>query len=140
MYRTGLLVGTIAGMALGIVLWAAEAATGIKVYTLLMNVDFIPWIGQIDWPVYMEWFFHMIISWGIGVIYVFLLHYSVSDAPIHQWSLALTLATLAGLTYFPLTALAIKETPAIDDIAAIAIWSAGHGLYAVVMKLIYRMS
>ncbi|GGC74407.1 hypothetical protein GCM10007216_01260 [Thalassobacillus devorans] len=140
MYRNGLWVGTTAGLAIGIFLWIVEKATGIKVYTLLMNVDFIPWIGKIAWPFYVEWLFHLIISWGIGMIFVYLLRNSMIDSHSHQWSLALTLATLAGLTYFPLTALAIKETPAIDSISAIFFWSAGHGLYAVVMKLTYRDS
>lgn len=85
MIRWGLFIGTTSGIVLGLYMWFIEKITGDKVYTLLMNVDFIPWFGSIDWPVLMEWFFHMIISWVIGLVYAWLFMYRLKPAPRNQW-------------------------------------------------------
>ncbi|MBA2174512.1 hypothetical protein H0266_06275 [Halobacillus locisalis] len=137
MIRWGLWIGTLSGIVLGLYMWFVEMATGKKIYTLLMNVDFIPVIGGIDWPVYMEWLFHMIISWIIGVLYVYVLKNWISDTRRNQWRLAIFLTAGASTTYVPLTLLAIKETPALTDGVAIIYWLVGHVLYAITLKKSY---
>ncbi|MFD1017829.1 hypothetical protein [Thalassobacillus hwangdonensis] len=138
MLKKGIWIGTVSGFALGIFLWLMEEVTGQRVYTLLMNVDFIPVIGDIEWPFFMEWLFHLIISWGIGIVYVYLLKSKMRDDQGHRWSLALTLSTLAALTYFPLTELAIKPTPDLDNLIAITYWTIGHIIYSIVLKISYK--
>ncbi|MCA1022524.1 hypothetical protein [Halobacillus litoralis] len=134
MIRWGLFIGTTSGIVLGLYMWFIEKITGDKVYTLLMNVDFIPWFGSIDWPVLMEWFFHMIISWIIGLVYAWLFMYRLKPTPRNQWMTAALLTAPAAFTYVPLTLLALKETPAVTDGSAIIFWLIGHVLYAVTLK------
>ncbi|MCP3026703.1 hypothetical protein [Halobacillus sp. A5] len=135
--RWGIYAGTTSGLALGMYMWFVELITGVRVYTLLMNVDFIPIVGSIHWPVFMEWLFHMVISWGIGILYCFLFMRRMKAAPNRLWGAAVILSGMAALTYFPLTYLAIKDTPSITDGTAVAYWMAGHLLYAVVLKSSY---
>ncbi|WP_079480651.1 hypothetical protein [Halobacillus salinus] len=137
MIRWGLWIGTISGIVLGLYMWFVEIATGKKVYTLLMNVDFIPVIGDKDWPVIVEWLFHMIISWMIGILYVYLLKHWIKDTRKNQWGLSVLLTAGASTTYIPLTLLAIKETPALTDGVAILYWLVGHALYAITLKRSY---
>ncbi len=137
MIRWGLWIGTLSGIVLGLYMWFVEMATGKKIYTLLMNVDFIPVIGGVDWPVYMEWLFHMIISWIIGVLYVYALKNWISDTIRNQWRLSIFLTAGASTTYVPLTLLAIKETPDLTDGVAITYWLVGHVLYAITLKKSY---
>ncbi|MGV2621794.1 hypothetical protein QRD89_05650 [Halobacillus sp. ACCC02827] len=135
MIRWGLFIGTTSGIVLGLYLWFVEQVTGMRVYTLLMNVDFIPVLGDIDWPVFMEWFFHILISWAIGIIYAYLLMYRLRKTNRNRWLLAVGLTLFAAFTYVPLTILAVKETPGLTDGAAITQWLIGHALYAITLKM-----
>ncbi|MCA1011309.1 hypothetical protein [Halobacillus halophilus] len=140
MIRWGFWIGTTSGLILGFYMWLVELVTGKKVYTLLMNVDFIPVIGSIEWPAAIEWLFHLIISWIIGVLYVYAFRRILKDSRRNRWFLALILSAFAATSYVPLTLLAIKETPALTDGAAILYWLIGHVLYAVVLKISYYRS
>ncbi|WP_390217193.1 hypothetical protein [Halobacillus seohaensis] len=120
---------------MGLYMWIVELTSEKQVYTLLMNVDFIPIIGSIEWPVFIEWMFHMIISWGIGIIFCYIFMKKVTATSKRQWKVAIVLAGFAALTYFPLTLLSVQETPRIADIVAISYWLIGHMLYAIVLKL-----
>lgn len=137
MIRWGVFIGTTSGIVLGLYMWFVEQVTGKKVYTLLMNVDFIPVIGNIDWPVLMEWLFHMVISWIIGILYSYAFMRKLKETNRNRWVLAILLTAIAATTYVPLTILAIKETPALTDGTAILYWLIGHVLYAFTLKKSY---
>ncbi|MBH0228767.1 hypothetical protein [Halobacillus yeomjeoni] len=138
MVRWGLWIGTTSGVVLGMYMWFVELVTGKKVYTLLMNVDFIPVIGGIEWPVIIEWFFHMIISWVIGIIYVLAFTRGfLKETSRNLWLLSIGLTAFAATTYVPLTLLAIKETPAVTDVEAVIYWLVGHALYAITLRKTY---
>ena len=138
--KSALIAGTIAGIALGFILKGIEAVTGKLVYTLLLNIDFIPIIGNINWPEWVEFLFHLIISLIIGVVY------SVGSSRYfaHQrraqaiFAYVLTLPTV--FLYFPLTYLAIKPTPDLLDVTAISYWTFGHLIYAALLFRIYTWS
>ncbi|QAS51640.1 hypothetical protein [Halobacillus litoralis] len=137
MIRWGLFIGTSSGIVLGLYMWYVEMVTGKEVYTLLMNVDFIPIIGGIDWPVPLEWFFHLVISWMIGILYAYVFMRKWKETNRNRWKLAIVLTAIAASTYIPLTIFAIKETPALTDWTAILYWLIGHVLYAITLKKSY---
>ncbi|WP_306010331.1 hypothetical protein [Bacillus sp. MMSF_3328] len=62
MVKTALASGAGAGFFLGLFLKAAETLTGKKVYVLLLNIDFIPVLGDIRWSEASEFFFHLLFS------------------------------------------------------------------------------
>lgn len=125
-----LISGAVSGLALGFFLKAVEYSFGDLVYTLLLNVDFIPVINQVIWPEWMEFLFHLIVSFFIAAGYFLLL--KRWDRPV---LLAFLVTIPAVFLYFPLSVLARKTVPAVDDISAIAWWTAGHLLYAVLLGL-----
>lgn len=52
-------IGLISGILLGLFLKLVENITGILVYTLLLNIDFIPGVGAIKWTEPIEFIFHL---------------------------------------------------------------------------------
>ncbi|MCA0987923.1 hypothetical protein [Guptibacillus algicola] len=135
--KEGLIAGTISGIILGFLLKGIEASTGILVYTLLLNIDFIPIIGNIEWPETIEFIFHLIISLAIGVVYSIGSYRYFHKRKVAQvvFSYLLTLPTV--FLYFPLTYLAEKPTPPLTDIVAIGYWTLGHAVYAAVLFAVY---
>ena len=131
--KAGLFAGAISGIALGFLLKAIEAITGKLVYTLLLNVDFIPIIGQINWPEWIEFVFHLFISLIIGVIYSIGSSRYFSKQRKAQAILAYILTLPTVFLYFPLTYLAIKPTPGLWDFTAITYWTLGHVIYAAIL-------
>lgn len=123
-----LTAGLISGLALGFFLKAVEANGGPLVYTLLLNVDFIPMIGSVKWPEWIEFFFHLIVSFFLAAGFYFLC--SKGKKP---FSAAFLVTTPAIFLYFPLAALAQKPVPSLTDLEAILWWTAGHALYAAVL-------
>lgn len=127
-----LCIGGISGIALSAWMYLWQHITAIKVYTLLLNVDFIPFIRQIDWNEYMLNFFHIIISWAIVLVYFVL----KKKLGISRWLLAIGLGLCTAFVYFPLSLLANQPVPAVNDLSAIIIWFSGHLLYGLlVVKL-----
>ena len=131
MIKKGLWLGCATGAILGIILWIVEAITGEKVYTLLMNIDFIPILGSIDWPWWMEWGFHLMLAVAIAIVYIAWIRFQTEGEKSARWATSLLLSVMAAITYFPLTDLAIKETPPIDDVSAIFYWFLAHFIYSV---------
>ncbi|WP_226037680.1 hypothetical protein [Aquibacillus saliphilus] len=126
--------GTLSALGLGIFLWFMEELTGKKVYTLLLNVDFIPIIGNDSLPLMIEWFFHIVISWGITMIIVLLLHTQPNPTNSFYFAVVFVLTSIACLSYIPLTLVSVKETPNLFDFQAILYWIIGHILYAIILK------
>ncbi|UOQ86534.1 hypothetical protein [Gracilibacillus salinarum] len=119
-----LVIGTIAGMVLGVFLLVVESITGEKVYTLLLNVDFVPFL-QNRTSVLLEWFFHLLIAWMITWVYVTFTN--------RRMSTVLFISCAAALTYFPLTIIAVQSTPAVSNGMAILYWFIGHGLFGITL-------
>jgi len=133
-----LYIGVFSGILLGLLLKLIESISQIRVYTLLLNVDFIPFIGHVEWSEPIEFLFHVIISICIAYVFIFLadiLNLQTSLPKLRLLSLILCLPTL-GL-YFVLSSLAIKEVPAWNDWQAFAYWTIAHLIYAWILPLLY---
>lgn len=130
MFLRGILAGSISGTALGLFLKAIETMTGKKVYVLLLNVDFI---YSKPLPETAEFILHLAVAVFIGILYVFTLYFFTISTKMKKRLAAMALTVPAILLYFPLTSLAVKETPALNDYVAIGWWTAGHILFAAVL-------
>lgn len=131
--KAAFVTGMLAGAGLAAFLWIIESVLGEKVFVLLLNVDFIPYVNRVEWSLIMELIFHLIISWVIAALYTCYLEWK---HPVNRqkWFLSLALSLGAGFTYFPLSLLAIREVPSVDNFSAIVYWFMGHTLYAVLLK------
>lgn len=135
---SSLYMGIGSGILLGLLLKLVESVSQIRVYTLLLNVDFIPIIGQIKWSEPIEFLFHVIVSICIAFVFIYLaeiLHLKKSLFKLWLLSFILCLPTL-GL-YFILSVSAIKAVPAWNDWLAFTYWTIAHLIYAWVLPLLY---
>ena len=129
-----LYIGVFSGILIGLLLKLIESISQIRVYTLLLNVDFIPFIGHVEWSEPIEFLFHVIISICIAYVFIFLadiLNLQTSLPKLWLLSLILCFPTL-GL-YFILSSLAIKEVPAWNNWPAFTYWTITHLIYFLLL-------
>ncbi|MCD7033944.1 hypothetical protein LRR81_06820 [Metabacillus sp. GX 13764] len=127
----GVLSGLTGAVLLGIFLKAAEVLASVKVYTLLLNVDFL---YPFPLPEWVEFIIHLGTGAGIGAMYSLLVHLFS-----RRLFFTAALSAFAGLLYFPLSIAAKKEVPAITDGTAILYWAAGHLLFGAAMFAMYNL-
>lgn len=134
-----LYLGVVSGILLGLLLKLIESITTVRVYTLLLNIDFIPIIGGIAWGETVEFIFHVLVSIVIAFVFVYLvirLRIEKSFSKLLFLSFILCLPTF-GL-YFLLSSLAIKEVPAWNNWLAFTYWSVAHLFYVWVLPVLYK--
>lgn len=136
MMLRGALTGFISGSIMGVAMKGLEAVFSKKIYILLLNVDFIPFIGNRNLPELVEFLFHVLIAVFIGIIFAWLMEKKAnSKTSPYICSLLLTLPTV--FLYFPLTILAKKDTPPVDDLISFSLWTIGHILFAILIPIFY---
>lgn len=132
------LAGTIAGVSLGLLLKLAQQITGYKVYTLLLNIDYIPVFGSFYITEFWEFALHLIVA----VLLAFLL---MEIAIRRQMSagafivLCIGLNTTIAICYYPLTNLS-EKTPPLTSLPAFVIWIGVHVLYGLLLGFMLRKS
>ncbi|MDX8288204.1 MULTISPECIES: hypothetical protein [Metabacillus] len=125
----GAIAGLLSGILLGLFLKFAEQFSGEKVYVLLLNIDFI---YSRPLPELAEFILHLAVAVAIGIVCSWMTRaFRLSEGKV--WAASFLLTLPAALLYFPLTILAVKETPGIFNIEAISWWIAGHILFAAVL-------
>jgi hypothetical protein len=138
MLKRALSLGTVTGVLFGIFFKVIEYFTNIKVYTLLLNIDFIPIVGLIQWPEIIEFLFHLTISWGVAFVFIYFVDKRNLKTKKQMFLIAISLSIPSALLYFPLTILALKPTPAILNVRAIFWWVTGHVFYAALLTFFYK--
>ncbi|MEC0207597.1 hypothetical protein ABEX47_01000 [Paenibacillus ehimensis] len=126
----GVWLGLWSGMALGLFFKLVQASTGSLVYTLLLNVDFLPFARLLRLerlPEWLEFALHLTVSLALGVACVLLNRRG--RRPVRT---GLLLGLLPAPLFVPLTLLS-ERTPRLDDPVALAWWLAGHLLYGVLL-------
>jgi hypothetical protein len=133
--RFGILIGTLAGILFGLLMKAIEVLTGKLIYTLLLTVDFIPIIGSIQWGEFVEFIFHLILSIGITLLYI----YANKQFPIQSFLQYLNRAFLFMLPFLPLyfilSLLAIREVADATDMTAFLYWVLAHIVFAYLLAI-----
>lgn len=131
----GAFTGLLSGTFLGLFLKMAEITTGIKVYTLLLNVDYFPILKNYHFPELIEFGFHLIISVILGVSLLFLIKkYRWNRTQIFIRTLFITFSI--GVLLYPTTALSAR-TPELTSLPAIFIWLLGHLLYGLLLSVLF---
>lgn len=130
-----LMIGIATSFVLGFFLKMIENLTNLKVYTLLLNIDFIPILGEIDFPEWIEFSFHMIIS----IILAFIFNYLILKNK-WNWQGILFYVSLSnmlvGLLIYPIT-LFSERTPPLLSIFPLNFWLIGHLIYGISMSLLF---
>ncbi|WP_201716699.1 hypothetical protein [Rossellomorea arthrocnemi] len=135
----GIVLGLISGTILGLFFKWIQGSTGIRVYVLLLNVDFIPVFASKNLPEWQEFSFHLLISIIIGVVFVYLKE-KLNISSKGGWLLSMLLTFPTVFLYFPLSYLAVQEVPGILNGMAIFLWTAGHLIYALSIPPLYKQT
>lgn len=123
--------GLVSGIALGLFLKWIQFHTNLKVYTLLLNVDYVPILKNIQFPEIIEFGLHLVISIMLALIFnVYINRRSLKKEVIHR--LVLRVSLIVGLLLYPTTLLS-ERTPSITDAYAFLVWMAGHWIYGIIL-------
>ncbi|CAH1215337.1 hypothetical protein PAECIP111893_03928 [Paenibacillus plantiphilus] len=128
----GIIAGLASGIGLGMLLKVLQALTNERVYTLLLNIDFVPFMPT-RLPEIMEFALHLAVSLPLGIVY--LLAAERSGRPV-MTGIAFGLV-IAVLTWIPLTLLS-DRVPSIDDGRALLLWLAAHICYGLLLSIFAR--
>jgi len=119
----GGLAGLIAGVVLGLLLKMLQDVTGARVYTLLLNIDFVPIrISELA-----EFMLHLAVSIPIGIIYFMLLQRFGRHV-----LLGISIGLVSALTWIPLTLIS-ERVPDWHDVGSLSLWLLGHGAYGCML-------
>lgn len=123
--------GIAAGILLGLFLKIIEHITTLKVYTLLLNVDYVPVLKELKLPELIEFALHLVISVLLSILLaIFLKSKNWSRGRSLSW-VSLVCLTV-GLLLYPTTVLS-NRTPELIDLAALLFWLVGHLLYGIAL-------
>ncbi|WP_391118155.1 hypothetical protein [Psychrobacillus sp. L3] len=120
--------GIISGILLTIFFKSVEYLTTYKVYTLLLNVDYIPFLNQYKLTEIVEVILHLIVSVALSMCLYILVHYMKMTSQRKIILIYIFVCFIFGILIFPTTALSTR-TPSITSIPSLTYWLAGHLLY-----------
>lgn len=127
----GAIIGIVAGIVLGFLLKCIQAVTDVKVYTLLLNVDYIPIFKEFHFPEWIEFAFHLIISIFIGIVLLYCVYrFSWDKEAILKNSMIISV--VLAIILYPTTLLS-QQTPAFLSVSAFLYWCLGHMVYGFVL-------
>ena len=129
-YRT-VVIGLLNGIVLGLVMKWVEMLSGIKVYTLLLNVDFLPVIGTVPWGEESLFLFHLLFSLAITYGYVQIVVPLKLFRGWNTYLLAFLTIIPAVILYFPLSAWSLTGAVLPSDMTAFSLWAFLHLFYAL---------
>lgn len=122
-------IGIVTGTIFGLLLKGIQAISGKKVYTLLLNVDYIPWFRDRVFHEFVEFSFHLIIS----IVVVFVLYWLFKKTHMENRIMPYVFANgFIAFMLFTTTALS-DRTPDVLDAQAFGFWLVGHIIYGFLM-------
>lgn len=127
--------GLIAGLVLNYMFKFVELVTEVKIYTLLLNVDYIPIVNRYTFPEVIEIAFHLIVSIVLSLCFYLLISYMKITAERKVIELCIVVCVVIGIVLFPTTALS-DRTPSVTSLSAFSIWVMGHALYGFLLGVL----
>ncbi|MEC0305609.1 hypothetical protein P4H67_02360 [Paenibacillus lautus] len=123
--------GIASGILLGLFLKMIEHITSVKVYTLLLNVDYVPVLKELKLSEPIELALHLVVSVLLSLaLAVFLEQKNWPRGRSLSW--VSLVCMVVGLVLYPTTVLSVR-TPELSDFAALLFWLAGHLLYGIAL-------
>ncbi|SHH23006.1 MULTISPECIES: hypothetical protein [Virgibacillus] len=118
-------IGCISGVVLGVFLKLTEQMTSKRVYTLLLNVDYIPILKDLPLNEFGEFMLHMIVS----VILVPVIYVALTQIG-HQQNLFtyMLLSSFIGAVIYVTTSFS-ERTPDLLDGTSFLLWVIGHVVF-----------
>ena len=134
--QKAVIYGLISGLFLAALLKIVEQITHFKVYTLLLNVDYIPYIKKFVFPELIEVGFHLIVSIVLSIcLYLLIINRKVSSRK-KIIILCTFVCFIIGAALFPTTIFS-DRTPAFSSIPSFSYWIIGHIMYGCTMGILF---
>lgn len=128
--------GIITGLIMSYFFKAIEIATSYKVYTLLLNIDYIPILKDLQLSEFAEVGLHLFVSIFLTVcLYLFLCYSSYT----HKLVLCSIICVIVGILLYPTTLLS-DRTPPFTSIPSILLWVTGHLLYGLALGTLFHFA
>ncbi|MED4401834.1 hypothetical protein ABET41_03485 [Metabacillus fastidiosus] len=128
------LYGIISGVVLALFLKLIEKITGDKVYTLLLNVDYIPFINRYHFSEIVEVIFHLIISILLtGILWIFICYRKITDRK-DRILFCFAACLIIGALLYPTTAFS-DRTPPLLSMSSLTYWLIGHMVYGLILGI-----
>lgn len=127
-------IGIFTGTIFGLIMKLIEFWTEKKVYTLLLNIDYIPILQDWNLNEFLEFSLHLIVSIGV----VFVLYYGFK---LFKWHLKISSYIIANIIIASglyLTTSFSDRTPELTDGVAFIYWVIGHAIYGALLGLTLR--
>ncbi|WP_077298185.1 hypothetical protein [Virgibacillus pantothenticus] len=129
------IIGVISGLGLGSFLKLMEQMTSKQVYTLLLNVDYIPVLNSWCLNEFSEFMLHILVS----IILVPSIYYSLKQIGQRQSIYTyMLISSLIGAILYVTTSFSTR-TPALYDEAAFLLWILGHLLFGWIVGTLIAM-
>ncbi|MEI3605637.1 hypothetical protein SPD48_08025 [Pseudogracilibacillus sp. SE30717A] len=132
MVRWVIFSGVASGLFLGLFFKGIEMTSGIKLYTLLLNIDFLT---ERVFPELIEFIFHCFVSIIlVAVVFFVVKRKKWRNIQIIYFTTGINL--LIGGMIYPITILS-DRTPELTSFIAIILWLIGHGLYGFILGVFF---
>lgn len=128
--------GMIAGLVLTLFLKVIQFMTGYKVYTLLLNIDYIPILNVFKFPEIVEVIFHLIVSVVLATVLILILRQLPTISSITIIALCIFVSFIIGGLYFPTTIFS-ERTPPLSSLPSFFYWMVGHVLYGSILGILF---
>jgi hypothetical protein len=127
-FLLGTLFGTIAGSLLACFFYAIENVTKIRLYSFLVNIDFLPLPSTIINSPSIQFILHIIIAILLVVFADKLCSYYN-----HPYRISFLSNVLLSFSFFPLYRLAVIKPFTSPLFIPFALWFVGHLIFAVIV-------
>lgn len=111
--------------------------TNFKVYTLLLNIDYIPYVNRFSFSEIIEVGFHLLVSISL----TFFLYLAISRLKLNQKNDIILFSTLIclliGIALYPTTTFS-NRTPSLTSLPSIFYWLGSHILYGISVGMILQ--
>jgi len=138
-FQIAVLHGFISGLFLALFLKVVEYFTHYKVYTLLLNVDYIPYVNTFVFPELIEVGFHQIVSIALAIcLYILIVFRQVSSRKKIIF-LSTFVCFIIAIALFPTTTFS-DRTPEFTSIPSFSYWMIGHLIYGYILGLLLALN
>ncbi|MHA6260143.1 hypothetical protein ACXYMX_09530 [Sporosarcina sp. CAU 1771] len=128
--------GVVSGVFLTLLFKQIEQVTLYRVYTLLLNVDYIPILNEYQLSESIEVLFHLIVSVAVSICLYIALIILKLDSKKKAIYFSIAVCTLIGGLLYPTTAFS-ERTPEITSLPSIFYWLVGHALYGCLLGYLF---
>lgn len=133
----GTIIGVFSGVLLGVLFKWIEKIADLKVYTLLLNVDYLDFITNLNLNEFGDFSLHLIVSIILVIAIMILIQIKKWNAKQIVWHV-IWINALIGILLYPMTTVLSDRTPDLFDIGAFSWWTIGHVLYGIVLGVILK--